>query len=109
MVEPIIIDFERSGGVTGMILHVSIDSHSLSRDEQEELDRLLTEAGIPEIIKEIPFREPSPDQFTYRLTIQQGEKQHFFQLDEKQIPPSVQPLMRFLTQKSRRKNDKTIL
>ncbi|OFY53089.1 MAG: hypothetical protein A2Y87_12530 [Bacteroidetes bacterium RBG_13_46_8] len=98
---PIIIDFERAGGYAGLTLHTTVDSHSLSADEKEELGRLLNDAEIPELMKETTLPESSPDQFIYTLNIQMGEEQHFIQLSEKQISPSVRPLLKFLTIRSR--------
>jgi hypothetical protein len=105
MTAPIIIDFERAGGYAGLILHATIDSHSLSADEAEELVRLMDEAGISELVQESTNPHSTPDQFTYRLTIKWGEDQHFIQLAEKQVPPSVRPLLKFLTRQSRYKKE----
>jgi hypothetical protein len=110
MNEPVIIDFERAGGYGGLSLHTTIDSHSLSANETEELGRLMNEAGIPELMKETIFPESSPDQFVYTLRIRMGEEQHLIQLAERQIPPSVRPLLKFLTNRSRyKKEDKDSL
>jgi len=105
MTAPIIIDFERAGGYAGLNLHATIDSHSLSADESEELVRLLREASIKEIRQEPATLEPSPDQFTYTLSIQWGKEHYFFRLAEKQIPSSVRPLLRFLTLRGRIKKE----
>jgi hypothetical protein len=101
MIEPIIIDFERAGGYTGLTLGTTVDSHSLTADETEELGRLLNEAGIPGSNLESLLPESSPDQFIYKLTIQWGEEKLSIQLAEKQIPPSLKPLLKFLTRRSR--------
>jgi hypothetical protein len=101
----IIIDFERAGGYAGLTLHTLIDSHSLSVDEKEELGRLLDEAGIQGLIKDPILPESSPDQFTYSLTIQWGEEQLFVQFAEKQMPPSIRPLLKFLTNRSRSRKE----
>lgn len=105
MIEPFIIDFERAGGYAGLTLHATIDSHSLPADEKEELGRLLDEAKIPGLIQESILPESSPDQFIYRLKIQRGEEQLFVQLTEKQIPPAVRPLLKFLSRRSRFKKE----
>jgi hypothetical protein len=105
MIEPLIIDFERAGGFAGLTLRATVDSHSLTTDETEELGRLLNEAGIPGSKPESLLPESTPDQFIYRLTIQWGEEQIFIQLAEKQIPPSLKPLLKFLTKRSRFKNE----
>ena len=102
---PIIIDFERTGGYAGLTLRTTVDSHSLSADETEELGRLLDEAGIPGLMQESERTEPSPDQFFYTLSIRLGEEQHFVRLAEKQIPLSVRPLLKFLTKRSRIKKE----
>jgi hypothetical protein len=104
--ESIIIDFERDGGYTGILLHVCIDSHSLSADEIKELNRLLKEARIPEVLSGAPYAGASPDQFTYRLKIQWEGRKHFFQLAEKQVPPSLMPLLQYLTALGRHKKRK---
>jgi len=103
MTVPIIIEFERAGGYTGLTLRNTVDSQFLSAEEAEELGRLLNEAGLPELKKEITLPESSPDQFLYTLHIQMGEEQHLIQLAEPQIPSSVRPLLKFLTNRSRYK------
>jgi hypothetical protein len=105
MKTPVIIDFERTGGYAGLTLHTLIDSHSLSVDEKEELGRLLDEAGIPELMKDPILPESSPDQFTYSITIQWGEEKLFVQLAEKKVPPSIRPLLKFLTNRSRSRKE----
>ena len=105
MIEPTIIDFERAGGFAGLTFRATVNSHSLTADEKEELGRLLDEAGIPQIIEENKITGSSPDQFIYKLTIQRGAERFAFKMTEKHIPPSVKPLLRFLTQKSRHINE----
>jgi hypothetical protein len=102
---PIVIDFERAGGFAGLNLHTTINSHSLPAGEKEELDRLLDEAGIPELMQKPSLPENTPDQFIYSLKIQRGKEQIFIQLAEKEIPPYVRPLLKFLTKRSRLKNE----
>jgi hypothetical protein len=98
---PIIIDFERAGGYAGLTLHVSVDSHSLPANEAEELDRLINEAGIHELSQESFLPESFPDQFLYRINIKRGDERLSIQLTEKQIPPALRPLLKFLTRRSR--------
>ena len=105
MTKPFIIDFERTGGFAGISLHTTIDSHSLSADESEELVRLLAESGLPEITPEPRTAGSFPDQFTYLITLQYGEERHILHMAEKQVPQSVKPLLSFLTKRSRRKNE----
>jgi hypothetical protein len=105
MAESIIIDFERAGGYAGLTLHATIDSHSLSAEEAEQLVRLMHEAGISDLVQGSTLTHSSPDQFTYRLTIKWGEDEHSVQLAEKQIPTSMRPLLKFLTIRSRYKKE----
>jgi hypothetical protein len=101
MTTPIIIEFERAGGYAGLTLHATVDSHSLSAEEKEELGRLLDEAEIPGLIQRSLLPESGPDQFIYRLKIQRGNEHHLIQLAEKEIPLSVRPLLKFLASRSR--------
>ena len=105
MTAHIIIDFERAGGYAGLTLRTSVDSHSLPAGEAEELGRLINEAGIHELRQESLLPESSPDQFMYRLKIQRGDERISIELTEKQIPPSVRPLLKFLTRRSRYKKE----
>jgi Emfourin len=97
---PVVIDFERAGGYAGLTLRTTIDSHSLPANEKEELGRLLDESGIHELMQKSVLPESLPDQFIYRLKIHWGEELLSIQLGEKEIPPSVRPLLKFLTNRS---------
>lgn len=105
MTAHIIIDFERAGGYAGLTLRTSVDSHSLPAGEAEELGRLINEAGIHELRQESLLPESSPDQFMYRLKIQRGDERISIELTEKQIPPALRPLLKFLTRRSRYKKE----
>jgi hypothetical protein len=103
MEEHIVIDFERTGGFSGMIIRTSIDSLLLTSVEATELNRLVTEAGILNMTKKTIHNPSIPDQFMYKLTIRKGIREHLIELTENQVPVSALPLLGYLTAKTRKK------
>ena len=103
MEDHIVIDFERSGGFSGRIIHTSVDSLRMTSVEADELNRLLNDAGILDLTN-ITINNPSfRDQFMYKLTIRKGTKEHFVELTENQVPFAARPLLGYLTAKTRKK------
>ena len=95
-----IIHFERSGGFAGMTLKTHIDVETLPPAEAEALKILVDGAGIREF-KSLPEKKTAFDQFTYVLTIEQEDQKQSVLVPEQQIPPAMEPLIRYLMGKVR--------
>jgi hypothetical protein len=89
------IEFQRSGGFAGLRLATTVDVDKLPADEAAELKRLVDAADF--------FRLPATlkatrgaDQFTYRLTVEAGNRQHTVEVSENAAPESLRPLLQRL-------------
>lgn len=102
MDEFIKIDFERTGGFAGIILHTTVDSNELSQEETNKLKELLYNSELMDFIAENEEKTAYPDQFSYRLTIQTGNRTYSYYLQENQVPQTARPLIRYLTAKARK-------
>jgi hypothetical protein len=68
------IDFQRSGGFTGGLSRVRIDSGELDAGEAEELKQLIDRSCFFEaFVLENSFLN-MPDQFSYQITIEHAGK-----------------------------------
>ena len=71
------IDFERSGGFTGIPLTVSVDTDSLAANEAYELKELVTVANFFKLpARTAAASSGAADQFSYRLTVNANGQKH---------------------------------
>ncbi len=94
------IEFERSGGVAGMRLRAAIDSASLPPDQARELDDLVTRARL-DSVPAVGRGSRGADRFQYRLTVDRAGDTHTVVVDESAVPPSLAPLLDWLTKAAR--------
>jgi len=90
------IEFERSGGITGAVLRLTLPEGSLAKNEADKLQALVEQSRFFEL-QSSPSAALKPDRFHYRLTIEQGPRQHTVDVDEADAPASLQPLLQALT------------
>ncbi len=102
MDEPIIIEFERTGGFAGITLHVYVNSAELPHDEALRLKELWINSALPDYLAESEEKPAYPDSFVYSFTVKTGDREFFIHLKEDQVPPSARPLIRYLTTKARK-------
>jgi len=96
------ISFERSGGVTGVRLEMTIESQSLSPTDRHELERLVETSGLRSAAA-----SPSaaaPDRFQYRVTAELGRTTVELRVSEPDVPKAVRPLLDWLTERARIRN-----
>jgi hypothetical protein len=89
------IEFQRSGGFAGLRLATTVDTDKLPADEADELKRLVDAADffhLPATLK----ATRGADQFTYRLTVEAGDRQHTLEVSESAAPESLRPLLQRL-------------
>ena len=91
--------FERTGGFAGRRLRARIDSAALTDDEAERLTRLVNDAGFFDLPSWLQPPDPSPDRFSYVVTVEAGPRAHTVQAAESAIPPQLRPLLTWLTRR----------
>ncbi len=98
------IEFRRGGGFAApaMQLAVTLDTCSLPAEEAEELRSLLRSADLPSIAASRPAAgaQPRPDMFHYRVVLNPGEGEHALELSDADMPPSVRPLIEWLSKRA---------
>jgi hypothetical protein len=98
------VHFERSGGFGGLLLTVTIESDTLSVDEQQQLRRLIDEADFFNLPAELSDSSGAVDQFVYKVVVESADRSHSVQTTEAAAPTTLQPLLDWLTRAARRKN-----
>lgn len=93
------IHFEQSGGFVAGVrrLPVIIETDSLSAEEAKKWQELVTAAdffNLPAISSSAAAR----DAFSYRVTVESGEKQHSIQTQSGSVPTVLAPLIEKLRQ-----------
>lgn len=89
------IQFERTGGFTGMRLALDLTESDLPEDEWQTLQAALQQAEF----FQLPGKYTGggqPDRFTYQVTVETETHSHTVELGDGQIPENVQPLIQQL-------------
>ena len=94
------IQFERTGGFAGIQLKTTLDSESLSADDAATLRDLLHAASFFDLP---PNQKTTPgaDRFHYRVIVEIEERRHAIEIEESVVPPSLRPLINWLTEKAK--------
>jgi hypothetical protein len=92
-----LIEFERTGGFSGMRLATIVDTASLARDEAQVLHNLVADAGFFDLPGHIERADTGADRFQYALTVQASGQQHTVEVGESAIPDALRPLIDKLT------------
>ncbi|MEW6404832.1 MAG: protealysin inhibitor emfourin [Chloroflexota bacterium] len=90
------INFERTSGLVGRPLRYTVNLDNLPEDEAQILQRLIDEANFFELPSNLRGNA-TPDEFQYRLTVQNGNQEHTVQASDTTMPRSLVPLIKELT------------
>ena len=91
-----IITFERSGGVVGNEVYFEVNLESLSEDETQRLQKLIDNADFFNIPANLGM-SATPDEFQYKITVDDGEEYHSVRTTDTTMPKSLLPMVRELT------------
>jgi hypothetical protein len=103
------IDFGSSGGVANIELTYQADTNTLPPEQARELERLVESAGVFDLDQDdanLRVAVGRADVITYRLSLNDGNRQTTLWLNDVTAPASVRPLLaelRRLALESRRK------
>lgn len=95
------IEFERSGGVTGLRLAATIEADSLSKEDSDEVCRLVEEARFFDLPTRVAGPATQRDQFSYKVTVETGAQRHTVVLENSEPPPQLRPLVDWLSRAAR--------
>jgi hypothetical protein len=95
------VTFERTGGVSGARITLILPEDSLPSDEAEKLEALVDRSRFFDLPTAAAKGSAGADRFHYRVTIQQGSRQHTVEVDEPDIPTGLRPLLDTLSRLAR--------
>lgn len=95
------IHFERSGGFAGLHMESVFDTHKLPKEESDELNALVQGSSFFDLPSTLLSPPGGADRFSYRITVEQGDRQHTVEFGEAAQPESIQPLVQKLVSLSR--------
>lgn len=90
------ITFERSGGVTGHEIYLDLDLDSMPKLDAERLLKLVEKADFLNIPSNLGMTS-SPDEFQYKITVDNGSEHHSVRTTDTTMPKALSPLVRELT------------
>jgi hypothetical protein len=91
------IDYRRSGGFAGINMIASVDVTDLPAEEARVVNTLFSD---PCAERSTPSVGGAPDQFSYELTITNGEQTSTRQWGEAQVPEAVRSLLATLAERA---------
>jgi hypothetical protein len=91
-----IITFERSGGVVGNEVYFEVELNSLEPDQASRLMNMVEKADFFNIPSNLSM-STTPDEFHYKVTVDNGGEHHIVRATDTTMPKTLQPLVRELT------------
>lgn len=85
-----------------MRLSVALDTEELSSEEAADLTRLLTESSFFEHKASLKSAFPKPDQFQYRISVEDGGRKKEIEADDTGLPENLCPLVDYLLDQARK-------
>lgn len=95
------IDFERTGGFSGMTMNSSFNLDELSENDADHLRTLIERTDFSKLPEKLSDNKNVPDQFTYTITVQSQEWQHTVVTGDSSAPEDVRLLIETLNQLAR--------
>lgn len=96
------IDFERSGGFTGLRMTTTLDTKLMPQDDARHLEEMVDASDFFTLPEVFPCPEKGADYFQYKITIESEGKKHAVEVCELSLPDGLRPLIKKLTEKSHR-------
>lgn len=98
------IEFERTGGVTGLRVACRIASDTLLDSDAQELTRLVEGSRFFDLPGRIEEADSHGDRFGYVIAIDDGSRSHTVHVSEAAAPAALRPLIGWLTAAARRRD-----
>ena len=102
------IHLERSGGFAGMIMSYTVDTDNLSSKEADELQDLIKKSQFFNLSSD-SLEKASPktkkgaaDYLSYKVTVQDGDRQHTLEWNDLSMQPSLKRLVDLLVKHAKK-------
>ena len=92
IVEMVKIMFDRSGGLVGQAIDLTLDLDTVPSNESQYLLHLIQEADFFHLPENF-VASSTPDEFLYTLTVEAGAMRHRVRVSDTSMPKSLQPLI----------------
>lgn len=93
------VRFRQTGGFGGLVLGCDFDTTAMTRDEADELLRLVEQANMQAVGER---KHPQGrDLLTYEIALEESGKRLKVSFDSMTTPPQIEPLLQFLSQRAR--------
>jgi hypothetical protein len=99
------IRFERSGGLAGITVALSIDLDEIPKEMGSALREYLQSASPSEGEAGSPGPSFAADRFVYRITVEEQPRHRSVRIDEDRVPPGLQPLLDWLLARARKRRN----
>jgi hypothetical protein len=96
------IKFERTGGFAGMRIATDLKLDDLSDEHANTLSELLDDLDFEELPEQMISKNPMPDQFTYKITVQTKEGEHTVVTGDASASEKMQELLQLLNRLARK-------
>ena len=96
------IEFERTGGFAGMRMAAKVDSNSLSREDTDQLRKLVDEASFFKLPTDLTGPVQGADRYLYAVTVEVEGRRHTVRTSDASAPATLRPLLEWLTNAARK-------
>ncbi len=86
------IVFERTGGIMGRKVSVSLNLDEMPTDQSTTLKRLIDESDFF-VLEDSPIKTSQPDEFIYTITITTRTIEHKIRTSDSSVPEALRPLL----------------
>ncbi len=97
------IYFERSGGIEGSPISITLDSSNMTDKDKLKVEKLLNETSffdLPSKIRTLKLEQGAADYFTYKLIVETDDRgSHSVNVNDISMPSTLYPLIEFLSGK----------
>ena len=94
------IQFEQTGGFMGRTVDLDLDLDELPEDQAEQIRGLVDGANFIHLDEDLSER-PTPDAFSYRITVETDRESHTVRVGDASAPDSLRPLIQELSRRAR--------
>jgi hypothetical protein len=99
------IHYERTGGIRGETISLTIDVDSLSLSEQQQIKKILDNSDFFNLNSNTNSPPGAADFFTYTITIANNNTKHTVSVNDITMPNNLIPLIEFIEKKSMSSNN----
>jgi hypothetical protein len=94
------INLSKSGGITGLIGSLKIDTESLSEEEKAHIKEYIKETNFFNLPSKFPFeRSGAADYYSYEITIEDGNNKKTVIANDITMPPKLREFIAFIESK----------